>query len=632
MPELAAENLACGHGARTVLKDLTFTVKSGDFFFLLGPNGAGKTTLLKTLLRLVKPKAGRVLLDGEDVSRYSARQFAARVAYVPQAHTPPFPYSLLDMVAMGRASRQGFSGAPSRLDIKIAEEALETLSISHLKDTACTEISGGERQLALIARALAQKPDFLIMDEPTSNLDFGNQIAVLGHASRLAKEGRMGIAMTTHDPNHALFHASTVLAIGPEGACTLGAPVQVVTGDYLYATYGISPHSVQTRLEDGQEARVFLPVHKSRERSGVRKGLGRLVAVGLLGLAIAAEGIAGGARAADAPTPRTVIDMTGRSVELPAKVERIACLEVLCYQKLLMLGAASRATVMTKTSAPWMLLTNPGAAAIEMIPPEPDFEDLLLKRVDVAFFAYNADRTLKKLESLGITGLVSQPVGRTARTAEEFLADAKRSVRLFGEVLGGEAEHRAEEWCRDLDRRAAFVSEQLAGLPAERRLKVFYVRGPSALNTQGTGSNTFWYGKLGGANMVIENQPLAGKGATSMEDLVRWNPDVVLVGRQYPLDLVLKDERWAGITAVKTGRVYSTPEGVFYWDGGPEGVLLMEFVAKLLYPDRFAGLDMVAEVQNYYARYYRFQLSAGQAALLLQGRSPDGSRLNPVNN
>ena len=354
MPELAAENLACGHGARTVLKDLTFTVKSGDFFFLLGPNGAGKTTLLKTLLRLVKPKAGRVLLDGEDVSRYSARQFAARVAYVPQAHTPPFPYSLLDMVAMGRASRQGFSGAPSRLDIKIAEEALETLSISHLKDTACTEISGGERQLALIARALAQKPDFLIMDEPTSNLDFGNQIAVLGHASRLAKEGRMGIVMTTHDPNHALFHASTVLAIGPEGACTLGAPVQVVTGDYLHATYGISPHPVQTRLEDGQEARVFLPIHKSRECSGVRKGLGRLVAVGLLGLAIAATALPGDARAADAPARRTVIDMTGRSVELPRKVERVACLEVLCYQKLFMLGAASRAVVMTKTSAPWM--------------------------------------------------------------------------------------------------------------------------------------------------------------------------------------------------------------------------------------------------------------------------------------
>ena len=632
MPELAAENLACGHGARTVLKDLTFTVKSGDFFFLLGPNGAGKTTLLKTLLRLVKPKAGRVLLDGEDVSRYSARQFAARVAYVPQAHTPPFPYSLLDMVAMGRASRQGFSGAPSRLDIKIAEEALETLSISHLKDTACTEISGGERQLALIARALAQEPDFLIMDEPTSNLDFGNQIAVLGHAARLAKEGRMGVLMTTHDPNHALFHASAVLAIGPEGRFSLGAPEQVVTEDYLRDTYGINPHPVQTGLKDGRKTNVFLPIAKTAKCSSARKVLAKLVAVAVLGLTIAGGAIAGDARASDAPARRTVTDMTGHSVELPAKVERVACLEVLCYQKLFMLGAATRAVVMTKTSAPWMAVTNPGVSAIEKIPPEPDFEDLLLKRVDVAFFAYNADRTLKKLESLGIAGLVSQPVGRTPKTADEFLADMKRSVRLFGQVLGGEAEQRAEDWCRDLDRRVAFVSERLTGLPAEQRLKVYYVRGPGALNTQGAGSNTLWFSKLGGANMVIESQPLAGRGSISLEDLVRWNPDVVLIGRQYPLDLVLKDERWASIAAVKNSRVYSTPEGVFYWDGGPEGVLLMELVAKLLYPDRFAGLDMTAEVQDYYARYYGYRLSSEQAALLLQGRSPDGSRLNPVNN
>ena len=406
----------------------------------------------------------------------------------------------------------------------------------------------------------------------------------------------------------------------------------MVTEDYLRDTYGISPHPVLASLEDGRKTNVFLPIAKTGKCSSARKTLAKLVAIAVLGLTIACGGIAGNARASDTPARRTVIDMTGRSIELPAKVERVACLEVLCYQKLFMLGAAGRAVVMTKTSAPWMTITNPGVSAIEKIPPEPDFEDLLLKRVDVAFFAYNADRTLKKLESLGITGLVSQPVGRTPKTAEEFLADAKRSVRLFGQVLGGEAEQRAEDWCRDLDRRVAFVSGRLAGLPAEQRLKVYYVRGPRALNTQGRGSNTLWYSKLGGANMVFENQPLAGKGSTSMEDLVRWDPDVILVGRQYPLDLVLKDERWAGIAAVKNGRVYSTPEGVFYWDGGPEGSLLMEFVAKLLYPDRFAGLDLTAEVQDYYARFYGYRLSAGQAALLLQGRSPDGSRFNPMNN
>lgn len=630
MSQLTVDHLACGHGQRTVLKGLTFEVKSGDFFFLLGPNGAGKTTLLKTLLRLLKPKAGRVLLDGEDISRFSARRLASRIGYVPQAHTPPFPYSVLDMTAMGRASRQGFLGAPSRLDMKIAEEALDTLSISHLKHAACTEISGGERQLALIARALAQEPDFLIMDEPTSNLDFGNQIAVLGHASRLAKERKLGVVMTSHDPNHALFHASAVLAIGRDGAFTLGTPAQAVTESYLYDTYGAAPHSVWTSLDNGQETRVFLPIRKANERIDARNVLAGIMTATLLALAMLSDGT--GARAAGSSSNRTVTDMIGRSVELPPKAERVACLEVLCYQKLFMLGAASRAVVMTRTSAPWMTITNPGVSAIEKITPEPDFEDLLLKRVDVAFFAYNADRTLKKLESLGIRGLVSQPIGRTAKTAEEFLADAKRSVQLFGEVLGDEAELRADAWRRDLDRRVRFVSERLSGLKASERLKLYYVRGPQALSTQGKGSNTFWYGELGGADMVVKAAPLGGKGLISMEDIVRWDPDVILVGRQYPLDIVFKDDRWAGVAAVKKGRVYPSPEGVFYWDGGPEGVLLMEFVAKLLYPDRFADLDMGAEVEDYYARFYDYRLSGEQASSLLQGRSPDGGRLNPANN
>jgi iron complex transport system substrate-binding protein len=296
------------------------------------------------------------------------------------------------------------------------------------------------------------------------------------------------------------------------------------------------------------------------------------------------------------------------------------------------LGGADRVVTMTMTAAPWMVATNPGVDAIQKIPAEPNFEDLLVKQVDVAFFAYNADRTMKKLEALGIPGLVSQPVGRTARTVEDFIADAKRSMRLFGQVLGGEAERRAEAWCDYLNERIRFVTQRLSGLPAGQRLKMYYLRGPGALNTQGVGSNTFWYSEMAGADMVVKSLPLGGKGSVSMEDMVRWNPDVILVGRQYSLDLVLKDERFAEIAAVKHGRVYSSPEGVFYWDGGPESVLLMLFVAKLLYPDRFADLDVAAEVKNYYAHFYGYQLSDGEVALLLKGQSPDGRRINPANN
>ncbi len=632
MFELIIDDLACGYGVKTVLANVSFALGGGDFLCLLGPNGAGKTTLFKTLLRLMKPKSGRILLDGEDVASWSHRRFAARIGYVPQAHMPPFPYKVLDVVAMGRTSRLGLLGSPSRSDVAIAEEALQLMSIGHLKDADCTRISGGERQLALIARALAQQPDILVMDEPASNLDFGNQIAVLDLVAQLAEERAIGVIMTTHDPNHALLYASMVAAIGRGGTLKVGAPEQVVNEDYLRDTYGVVPHAALTRLDDGRMAKVFLPMGKGRRaRASLLQWKGVAIAL-LLGMALIVGAGSRRALAGEASPGRSVIDMTGRSVDLPGKVERVACLEVLCYQKLLMLGAADRVVTMTMTSAPWMAAVNPRVASIEKIPVEPNFEDLLLKRTDVAFFAYNADRTIKKLASLGIPGIISQPVGRAAATAEEFVADTKRAMRLFGQVLGGEAQERAEDWLRYFDDKAGFVAARLSGLAAGPRPKLYYLRGPGALHTQGKGSNTFWYGQMAGADMVVKDLPLAGKGQVSMEDIVRWNPDVILVGRQYPLDLALKDDRWADIAAVRSGRVISSPEGVFYWDGGPEGVLLMLFLAKQLHPELFTDLDMAAEVKDYYTRFYGFQLSDDQAALILRGQSPDGSRSNAMNN
>jgi len=330
------------------------------------------------------------------------------------------------------------------------------------------------------------------------------------------------------------------------------------------------------------------------------------------------------------PAQAQVTDMAGRSVTLPAQVERVACLEVLCYQKMFMLGAADRVMEMTMTTAPWMAITNPKVSAIPKIPVEVNFEDLLAQKVDVAFFAYNAVQTSAKLASLGIAGLVSQPEARNVATAEGYLAEYKRAVRMFGQVLGTQA--RAEDWCAWVDERVRRITAVTDIIPEEKRLKVYYLRGPDALTTQGIGSATFWFSTLGGGRMVIKDQSWQGKGKVSLEDVLRWNPDVILVGRQYSSDLVLKDPRWADIAAVKNSRVYPTPEGVFYWDGGIESVLLMEFIAQHLYPERFPGLDMVAELREFYQRFYRYPLSDAQARLLLEGRSPDGSRINPMNN
>jgi|AGTN01.1.fsa_nt_gi ABC-type cobalamin/Fe3+-siderophores transport systems, ATPase components len=241
---LDLDGLACGYGGRTVLNDITLSVRAGDVLCLLGPNGVGKTTLFKTMLRLLPPKAGTIRVHGEDVAGWPARRFASKIGYVPQAHTPPFPFSVLDVVSMGRAAHLGAFAAPSEHDMELARDALDTLSMGHLAQRAYTEISGGERQLTLIARALAQQADVLVMDEPTSNLDFGNQIAVLDHVRALA--GRTGIAvvMTSHDPNHALCYASRAASIDRAGRLAVGEPAEIVTEAFLRETYGVRTRMV----------------------------------------------------------------------------------------------------------------------------------------------------------------------------------------------------------------------------------------------------------------------------------------------------------------------------------------------------------------------------------------------------
>jgi len=328
---------------------------------------------------------------------------------------------------------------------------------------------------------------------------------------------------------------------------------------------------------------------------------------------------------------RPVTDLAGRVVEIPDAPVRIACLEVLCYPRLLMLGGQDRLVAMVRTAAPWMERSNPAVSAIPSFLGTPNPEDVLALRPQVAFINKSYGLTGGFLSEAGIPALVAQP-GRQARSAEEFVADAKAMVRLFGQVLGGESARLAEDWCAYFDERLDFVRQRVATVPPARRPSLYYVRGPRVINTQGRGGYTTWVGELAGARMVVNQGTWGSKGDLSPETLLAWNPDIVVVGRQYPLDVVLADPRLADLAAVRTRRVYSTPEGVFYWDGGPEQVLLLQFLAKLLYPELFADLDLAAEVKAYYARFYRTILTDAEVANLLQGRGPDGSRVNPMNN
>ncbi|MDI6890148.1 MAG: ABC transporter ATP-binding protein [Thermodesulfovibrionales bacterium] len=222
-----------------IIKGIEFKVDTGEITTLLGPNGSGKTTVFKCITGLWKSQKGEILFKNKNISNLSCEKRAKMLAIVPQEHEPPFPYSVLDVVLMGRASRVSIFSSPSREDYSRAEEAVETVGIAHLKERAYTKISGGERQLVLIARALAQEAPILLLDEPTTHLDFRNQILVLNKVRELARQKGLTVLMTLHDPNLAMLFSDKAVIINNGLLVSNGAPQTVITEDNLKKVYGI---------------------------------------------------------------------------------------------------------------------------------------------------------------------------------------------------------------------------------------------------------------------------------------------------------------------------------------------------------------------------------------------------------
>lgn len=235
---LSVEALAFGHPGRIVGRDITLSLAAGEVLCLLGPNGSGKTTLLRTLLGLLPMHAGDVRLEGRSIASLSRAELARRAGYVPQAQAPYFAYSVADMVLMGRTAHVGALSMPGPHDREVAARAIASLGIAHLAERPVGEISSGERQLALIARALAQEPRLLVMDEPTASLDFGNQARVLERIAELAGRG-MAVVFSTHDPDHAFLCAHRALLLGAGRPLEIGAPREVLRPDSLERLYGV---------------------------------------------------------------------------------------------------------------------------------------------------------------------------------------------------------------------------------------------------------------------------------------------------------------------------------------------------------------------------------------------------------
>ena len=245
---LSTQSLAYGYPDRALGRNIDIDIQPGEIVCVLGPNGSGKTTLFRTLLGLLPAHAGTITLGGKSLVSCTPSERATMMAYVPQAGGGTFAFSVRDVVLMGRTAHLGLFAAPGVKDIASADAALDELRISHLADKSFMQISGGERQLVLIARALAQESPLLIMDEPTANLDFGNQALILSEILRL-KAGGKSVLFSSHNPDHALQCAGRVLMLHQGNVLALGSPREVVTAVNLRTLYGVDVELIESAAQ-----------------------------------------------------------------------------------------------------------------------------------------------------------------------------------------------------------------------------------------------------------------------------------------------------------------------------------------------------------------------------------------------
>lgn len=256
---LEIKNAVCGYRRRDraeiMINGLSMEIHPGEVMSILGPNGVGKTTLFRSVLGSLPLISGRVLLDGRDMKEMKRTEVARRIAYVPQSHNPPFPFTALQIAVMGRTSHMGMFASPSAADYEKAWEALTLMGAEYLAEKPYTEISGGERQLVMMARAIAQEADYLIMDEPAANLDYGNQVRALERIRQLAQSGH-GIMFTTHNPDHVFLAASRVTVICGKEDFLTGPAGEVLTVPLMNRIYGIQTQIMESQWPDGSRIRT----------------------------------------------------------------------------------------------------------------------------------------------------------------------------------------------------------------------------------------------------------------------------------------------------------------------------------------------------------------------------------------
>lgn len=268
---LEIHGISAAYGEMRVLSDVTFSIRHGEIVALLGPNGCGKTTLLRIIGKLVTPTAGVVRINGREIGAMDARELARTMASVAQVHRTSFPFSVLDIMLTGRMPYLSIFATPKQDDVDKCRSVLDRFGVLHLEEKSYTKLSGGERQLVMIARALAQEPRILLLDEPTTYLDLRNQVRVLDTIHDLARADDLTVLMTIHDPNQAFSHADHAVLLRKLGAhegvdpstghphhptntIATGTPAEVLTPANVHEAYG-----VQVDLIEHAHRRLLVP-------------------------------------------------------------------------------------------------------------------------------------------------------------------------------------------------------------------------------------------------------------------------------------------------------------------------------------------------------------------------------------
>lgn len=253
--KLEVKNLSSGYDNNLSLKNVSFALESGSVMCVIGHNGGGKSTLFKTILGFMDRKEGSVTLDGEDIKHWSSKKIAEYFSYIPQNHTPIFGYTVIDVVVMGRVGKMGFMGTPSKKDFEKGREALEYVGIIDLEDRKYTELSGGERKLVLIARAICQESKFMVMDEPTSDLDFVKSERIYEVIRKLSSYG-YGIILSTHAPDYPFTKNDKLLILKKGSVVDFGNAEEVLTSENLEKAYGVPMDILEAVDRNGKKRRM----------------------------------------------------------------------------------------------------------------------------------------------------------------------------------------------------------------------------------------------------------------------------------------------------------------------------------------------------------------------------------------